>query len=141
MAYARDVKVCMYCLHLRGAYVTVTPIHGINYATGGLVPGWNVYVKPHLPQYWRSWWKDIYRVVGSNSCFLLEGNCTYKDASPAGRALATKTLDLAIRLHLVILEDGHLDLLALMLYLFGGLYTNTGWYIKESPDRGMKHAL
>jgi hypothetical protein len=39
----------------------MTPIHDINYATGGLVPGWNVYVKPHLPQYWRSWWKDIYR--------------------------------------------------------------------------------
>jgi hypothetical protein len=69
-------------------------------------------------------------------CFLFEGKCTYKDASPAGRALATKTLDLAIGLHLVILKDGHLDLLALMLNLFGGLYTDTGWYIKESPERG-----
>jgi len=83
----------------------VTTMHGMNYATGGLVPGWNVYVRPHLPQYWRSWWKDI------------------KNTSPAGRrwALTTKTLDLAVRLHLVILEDGHLDLLALVLYLLGGV--------------------
>jgi hypothetical protein len=97
----------------------------MNYATGGLVPGWNVYVKPHLPQYWRSWWKDIYRVGESIVGFWLEGNCTYKDPGPAGRswALATKTLDLAIRFHFVILENGHLDLLALMLYLFGSLHT------------------
>lgn len=74
------------------------------------------------------------------TCFLLEGNCTYKDASPAGRALATKTLDLAIRLHLVILEDGHLDLLALMLYLFGCLYTNTVVHQGVTRKR-LKHTL
>jgi len=51
---------------------------------------------------------------------LVEG---HKNTSPAGRrwALTTKTLDLAVRLHLVILEDGHLDLLALVLYLLGGV--------------------
>jgi len=51
---------------------------------------------------------------------LVEG---HKNASPAGWswALATKTLNLAIILHLVILENGHLDLLALMLYLFGSV--------------------
>ena len=36
-------------------------------------------------------------------------------------ALATKTLDLAIRVHLVVLQDGHLDFLMLMLGLLGGL--------------------
>lgn len=55
--------------------------------------------------------------------------CIYKDTSSAGRgwALAAKTLDLAVRLHLVILQDGHLDLLALVFDLFGGLST---WFDK-----------
>ena len=48
---------------------------------------------------------------------------THEDTSTAlgRRALAAKTLDLAVRLHLVVLEDGHLDLLALVLDLLGGL--------------------
>jgi hypothetical protein len=36
-------------------------------------------------------------------------------------ALSAKTLDLAIRVNLVILEDSHLDLLALVLDLLGSL--------------------
>ena len=36
-------------------------------------------------------------------------------------ALATETFDLAVRVYLVVLEDSHLDLLALMLDLLGGL--------------------
>jgi hypothetical protein len=47
--------------------------------------------------------------------------CTYKDGSSAGRALAAKTFDLAVRLHLVILQDGHLNLLPLVLDLLRGL--------------------
>jgi len=47
----------------------------------------------------------------------------HKDASPTGRgwALATKTFDLAVRLHLVVLQDGHLLLLALVLNLLRGV--------------------
>lgn len=54
--------------------------------------------------------------------------CTYKDAGPAcrGWALATETFDLAIRFHLVILQDSHLDLLTLVLNLLGGLYALHG---------------
>ena len=46
---------------------------------------------------------------------------TYEDTGTAGRgrALATKTLDLAVALDLVVLEDGHLNLLALVLDLLG----------------------
>lgn len=49
---------------------------------------------------------------------------TYEDTSTAlGRgALTTETLDLAVGLHLIVLQDGHLDLLALVLDLLGGLY-------------------
>ena len=36
-------------------------------------------------------------------------------------ALATKTLDLAVGVDLVVLQDGHLDLLALVLDLLRGL--------------------
>jgi len=38
-----------------------------------------------------------------------------------GRTLATETLDLAIGLHLVIFQDGHLDLFALVLDLLGSV--------------------
>lgn len=48
---------------------------------------------------------------------------TYKDTRTAlGRgALSAETLDLAVRVHLVVFENGHLDLLALVLDLLGGL--------------------
>lgn len=48
---------------------------------------------------------------------------TYEDARTTlgSGALATQTLDPAVRVHLVVLEDGHLDLLALVLDLLGGL--------------------
>ena len=36
-------------------------------------------------------------------------------------ALTTETLDLAVGVDLVVLQDGHLDLLALVLNLLGGL--------------------
>ena len=37
------------------------------------------------------------------------------------RTFATKALDLAVRVDLVVLEDRHLDFLALVLDLLGGL--------------------
>ena len=76
-------------------------------------------------------------------CFRLEGNCTYKDTSSArwSRALATKALNLTIGLHLVILEDCHLDLLALVLNLFGGLYTKHGLLHQRVTRNRSKHTL
>ena len=46
---------------------------------------------------------------------------TYEDTSTAlsRGALTAETLDLAVGLHLVVLQDGHLDLLALVLDLLG----------------------
>lgn len=48
---------------------------------------------------------------------------THEDTGTTFRrwAFTAKTLDLAIRLHLVVFQDGHLDLLALVLDLLGGL--------------------
>jgi hypothetical protein len=59
-------------------------------------------------------------------CRKFKDKYAYKDTSSASRGwtLAAKTLDLAIRLHLVILQDGQLDFLALMLDLLGGLHTS-----------------
>lgn len=47
----------------------------------------------------------------------------HEDAGTAlsGRAFATQTLDLPVRVNLVVLQDAHLDLLALVLDLFGCL--------------------
>ena len=52
-----------------------------------------------------------------------EVNTTYEDASTTfrRRAFTTKALYLAIGIHFVVLQDGHLDLLALMFDLLGGL--------------------
>ena len=52
---------------------------------------------------------------------------TYEDTSTAlgVGALATEALDATIRLHLVVLQDGHLDFLPLVLDLLGGLETDT----------------
>jgi hypothetical protein len=104
------------------------------YATGGFVPGWNVYVKPHLPQYWRFSWNDIYKRKISTWCWQFRDKNTYKDTSSASRGwtLAAKTLNLAIGLHLVILQDGQLNFLALMLDLLGGLHTS-----QELKDQGL----
>ena len=54
---------------------------------------------------------------------------THEDTSTAlgRRALTAETLDLAVRLHLVVLKDGHLDLLALVLDLLGGLEVGYGF--------------
>ena len=51
---------------------------------------------------------------------------TYENTSAAlsVRALTTKTLDLAVGVDLIVLQDGHLDLLALVLNLLGGLYVS-----------------
>ena len=51
--------------------------------------------------------------------------CTYEDACSASRgwAFATQTFDLAIRLHFVIFQDSHLDLLAFMLDFLRSLCT------------------
>ena len=50
----------------------------------------------------------------------------YEDTGATFRSgtFATKPLDLAIRIHLVVLEDGHLHLLTLVLDLFGSLSRN-----------------
>jgi hypothetical protein len=52
---------------------------------------------------------------------------THEDASAAlgSRALTTETLDLAVRVDLVVLQDRHLDLLALVLDLLRGLYARS----------------
>jgi hypothetical protein len=49
--------------------------------------------------------------------------CSYKDTSSASsrRAFATEALDFAIMLDLVVLQDSHLDFLALVLDLLGSL--------------------
>ena len=75
--------------------------------------------------------------------FRIQDKCTYKDASPAGRswALATKTFDLAIRLHLVVLQDGHLDLLALVLDLLRGLYTSRSLVHQRVIRKMLEHTL
>ena len=54
---------------------------------------------------------------------------THEDTSTAlgRRALTAETLDFAVRLHLVVLKDGHLDLLALVLNLLGGLEVEYGF--------------
>ena len=51
------------------------------------------------------------------------GDNTHENAGAAGgrRALAAEALDLAVRVDLVVLEDRHLDLLALVLDLLGRL--------------------
>ena len=48
---------------------------------------------------------------------------TYEDTGTAlsAGALTTETLDLAVGVDLVVLQDRHLDLLALVLDLLGGL--------------------
>lgn len=48
---------------------------------------------------------------------------TYEDTSTtlSRRALTAETLDLAVRVDLIVLKDRHLDLLALVLDLLGGL--------------------
>ena len=48
---------------------------------------------------------------------------THEDTSTAlsVRALTTEALDLAVGVDLVVLQDGHLDLLALVLDLLWGL--------------------
>ena len=60
--------------------------------------------------------------------------CTYEDTSTAlsGGALATEALDLAVGLHLVVLKDGHLDLLALVLDLLGGLEIERSEYMSSA---------
>ena len=59
---------------------------------------------------------------------------TYEDTSTAlsRGALTTETLDLAVGLHLVVLQDGHLDLLALVLDLLGGLGIERSEYMSSA---------
>jgi hypothetical protein len=53
---------------------------------------------------------------------------THEDTSTAlgSGAFTTETLDLPIGIHLIVFQDGHLDLLALVLNLLGGLCTVYG---------------
>jgi len=51
---------------------------------------------------------------------FVEGH-EYTSTTGRSRALAAKTFDLAIRVDLVVLQDGHLDLLPLMLDFFRGV--------------------
>ena len=59
---------------------------------------------------------------------------THEDTSTtlSRRALATETLNLAVGLHLVVLKDGHLDLLALVLDLLGGLEIERSEYMSSA---------
>ena len=59
---------------------------------------------------------------------------THEDTSTTlrRRALTTETLDLAVGLHLVVLKDGHLDLLALVLDLLGGLNIERSEYMSSA---------
>ena len=57
------------------------------------------------------------------------------------RALTTQTLDLAICIDLVVLQDGHLDLLALVLDLLGGLDGRTISVIAERRKNKVTNAV
>ena len=61
---------------------------------------------------------------------------TYEDTSTAlcVRALTTETLDLTVRVDLVVLQDGHLDLLALVLDLLGGLLRGKNCMSRDVDD-------
>jgi hypothetical protein len=54
---------------------------------------------------------------------LKKKNETYEDTGTAlsAGAFTTETLDLAVGVHLVVLKNGHLDLLTLVLDLLGSL--------------------
>jgi hypothetical protein len=58
-----------------------------------------------------------------NNTLNKEWEVAYEDPSTTlrCRALTTETFDLPIGVNLVVLQDGHLDLLALVLNLLGGL--------------------
>ena len=72
--------------------------------------------------------------VVSNHQYPRNRKDTYEDTSTAlsGGALTTETLDLAVGLHLVVLKDGHLDLLALVLDLLGGLEIEHSEYMSSA---------
>ena len=59
---------------------------------------------------------------------------TYEDTSTAFRAgaLATETLDLAIRVDLIVFQDRHLDFFALVFNLLGGLGGNEIERVKQT---------
>ena len=59
---------------------------------------------------------------------VIENIGTHEDTGPAlsTRALATKALDLAIGIDLVVLQNRHLDFLAFVLDLLGGLQMEIG---------------
>ncbi len=62
----------------------------------------------------------------------------YEDAGTAlsGGALTAETLDFAVGVNLVILQDGHLDLLALVLDLLWGLdKANNGSKVADRKSR------
>ena len=94
-------------------------------------------MSPHLPQYWRSLWKAICKGVVSNHQYPSNRKDTYEDTSTAlsGGALTTETLDLAVGVDLVVLQDGHLDLLALVLDLLGGLQKESGVSEGRTPRK------
>jgi len=56
-------------------------------------------------------------------CIRHGGDSTYEDTSTtlSSRTFTTQTLDLAIRVDLIVFENRHLDLLAFVLDLFGSL--------------------
>jgi hypothetical protein len=61
---------------------------------------------------------------------------TYENASAAlsGRAFTAEAFDFAIRVNLVVLQNGHLDLLALVLGLLWGLKEMSKDQIDIKPD-------
>ena len=72
-----------------------------------LAPGW-------------SWETNIARREGTAHLAVLVGGHEDTGAAGLGGALATETLDLAVRVDAVVLEDCHLDRLALVLDLLRG---------------------
>jgi hypothetical protein len=64
--------------------------------------------------------EDVGQVAATAVLAVLHGSHEDTSAASVAGALASKSLDLAIRVDLVVLEDGQLGLLALVLDLLGG---------------------
>jgi hypothetical protein len=64
--------------------------------------------------------KDIRQVAATTVLSVVHGSHEDTSATFLGGTLAPKSLDLAIAIHLVVLEHGQLGLLALVLDLLGG---------------------
>jgi hypothetical protein len=66
------------------------------------------------------WWLDPHSPALAARLTVLVPSHEDTGTTGGGGALAAETLDLAVRADLVVLKDGHLDLLPLVLDLLGG---------------------